>query len=147
MGGRGFARETQAAAKMGASTAGERGGREPAGAMSAIGEVAKQLQSNYRQTTPKRLRMLDMFLVFVFATGVLQVREGGGGDRSAGGHCPEVHEAEYRKVRRFGQARAQEGKRGQFPVSLGSRFPSGQLHPCSNYRCSICWDPPTVLCL
>lgn len=65
---------------MGGSTAGERGGREPAaGAMSAIGEVAKQLQSNYRETTPKRLRMLDMFLLFVFATGVLQVRRGGGG--------------------------------------------------------------------
>ncbi|CAM9458663.1 unnamed protein product [Ectocarpus sp. 12 AP-2014] len=58
---------------MGASTAGERGSREPAaGAMSAIGEVAKQLQSNYLETTPKRLRMLDMFLLFVFATGVLQ---------------------------------------------------------------------------
>lgn len=44
------------------------------GAMSAIGDVAKLLESNYRKTTPKRLRMLDMFLVFVFATGVLQVR-------------------------------------------------------------------------
>ena len=44
------------------------------GALSAIGDVAKLLESNYRKTTPRRLRMLDMFLVFVFATGVLQVR-------------------------------------------------------------------------
>lgn len=44
------------------------------GAMSAIGEVARLLEANYQKTTPKRLRILDMFLVFVFATGVLQVR-------------------------------------------------------------------------
>lgn len=49
------------------------GGRGWAGAMSAISDVAKQLESSYRETTSKRLRMLDMFLVFVFATGVLQV--------------------------------------------------------------------------
>eukprot|EP00903_Cladosiphon_okamuranus_P007917 g7645.t1 len=54
-----------------ASTGGGAGGGN-GGTMSAIGEVAKLLESNYRKTTPRRLRMLDMFLVFVFATGVLQ---------------------------------------------------------------------------
>lgn len=49
----------------GAATAGS--------AMSAVRDVAKLLEANYRNT-PKRLRMLDLFLVFVFATGVLQVR-------------------------------------------------------------------------
>eukprot|EP00752_Nemacystus_decipiens_P012722 g11272.t1 len=48
------------------------GGANGGGTMSAIGDVAKLLESNYRKTTPRRLRMLDMFLVFVFATGVLQ---------------------------------------------------------------------------
>ncbi|CBJ48660.1 Oligosaccharyltransferase, DAD1 subunit (or epsilon subunit) [Ectocarpus siliculosus] len=81
---------------MGASTAGERGGREPAaGAMSAIGEVAKQLQSNYRETTPKRLRMLDMFLLFVFTTGVLQVMEASDNGGVVRGRSLERCFAEY----------------------------------------------------
>lgn len=50
-----------------------KGGRAPS-AWQAIGDVAKVLDSNYRKHTPTRLRMLDMFLVFVFSTGVLQVR-------------------------------------------------------------------------
>lgn len=41
--------------------------------MQAVSDVAKLLESNYRQHTPKRLRLLDMFLVFIFATGVMQV--------------------------------------------------------------------------
>lgn len=43
------------------------------GLAQAIRDVTKVLQADYRDTTPKRLKMLDMFLVFVFATGVLQV--------------------------------------------------------------------------
>lgn len=58
----------------GAATTGGSGAAAERSSMSAIGDVAKLLKSNYRETTPKRLRMLDMFLVFVFATGVLQVR-------------------------------------------------------------------------
>lgn len=58
--------------KMGSAATGAGSG----GAMSAIGDVAKLLESNYRKTTSRRLRMLDMFLVFVFATGVLQVCPG-----------------------------------------------------------------------
>ncbi|CAN0263797.1 unnamed protein product [Pylaiella littoralis] len=56
----------------GAATTGGSGAAAERSSMSAIGDVAKLLKSNYRETTPKRLRMLDMFLVFVFATGVLQ---------------------------------------------------------------------------
>lgn len=59
---------------MAGSTASTGGGGGSGGTLSAISEVAKLLESNYRKTTPRRLRMLDMFLVFVFATGVLQVR-------------------------------------------------------------------------
>ncbi|CAM9292515.1 unnamed protein product, partial [Laminaria digitata] len=51
--------------------AGGKEGRTPS-AWQAIGDVARVLDSNYRQDTPTRLRMLDMFLVFVFSTGVLQ---------------------------------------------------------------------------
>lgn len=58
------------AAKIAAEGAGEGRG---AGVMQAVGDVAKLLESNYRQHTSKRLRLLDMFLVFVFATGVMQV--------------------------------------------------------------------------
>ena len=50
-------------------------GRTPS-AWQAISDVAKVLDSNYRKHTPTRLRMLDMFLVFVFSTGVLQVCTG-----------------------------------------------------------------------
>ena len=53
----------------------EKGGQAPS-AWQAIGDVAKVLDSNYRKHTPTRLRMLDMFLVFVFSTGVLQVGTG-----------------------------------------------------------------------
>lgn len=44
-----------------------------AGVASALRDVAKVLESNYRQNTPTRLRLLDTFLVFLFVTGVLQV--------------------------------------------------------------------------
>lgn len=47
------------------------GGTE--GAMASVQEVATKLESNYRENTPQRLRVLDMFLAFVFVTGVLQV--------------------------------------------------------------------------
>lgn len=40
---------------------------------SAIGDVARMLASNYRDNTPKRLQVLDMFLVFLFLTGAVQV--------------------------------------------------------------------------
>lgn len=44
-----------------------------AGVSSTLKDVAKVLESNYRQNTPTRLRLLDTFLVFLFVTGVLQV--------------------------------------------------------------------------
>lgn len=44
-----------------------------AGVSSTLRDVAKVLESNYRQNTPTRLRLLDTFLVFLFVTGVLQV--------------------------------------------------------------------------
>lgn len=56
------------------ATSGGGGGKGGVGgAVQAVNDVAKILESNYQKTATKRLRMLDMFLVFVFATGVLQV--------------------------------------------------------------------------
>lgn len=51
---------------------GEGVGEVGKGGVNAIRDVAKMLTSNYQEHTSKRLQILDMFLVFVFLTGVLQ---------------------------------------------------------------------------
>lgn len=61
-----------AATAEGRGAGGGKEGRNPS-SWQAIGDVARVLDSNYRKHTPTRLRMLDMFLLFVFSTGVLQV--------------------------------------------------------------------------
>lgn len=48
-------------------------GGDAESALASVKDVATRLSINYQQTTPQRLRVLDMFLAFVFATGVLQV--------------------------------------------------------------------------
>eukprot|EP00904_Undaria_pinnatifida_P000784 jgi/Undpi1/10706/HiC_scaffold_29.g13154.m1 len=60
-----------AATAEGRGAGGGKEGRNPS-SWQAIGDVARVLDSNYRKHTPTRLRMLDMFLLFVFSTGVLQ---------------------------------------------------------------------------
>ncbi|CAN0278729.1 unnamed protein product [Ascophyllum nodosum] len=57
---------------MSGQAANDAGNGRGAGVASAIRDVSKMLESNYRQNTPTRLRLLDTFLVFLFVTGVLQ---------------------------------------------------------------------------